>query len=265
VSAPSPTDEHDTRPGRPGGLGACALRPGEPAAFLCARCDAPTGWSERRVGAHGLAVCSRCHHELGGARVVPWEDPTEDSVALAFLKTVAAMLLSPRAFIQERTRSPEVLPAVAFGALCMGLFPTISVLYLLATGDTLDIALVELFDAANVPTTPTSRRLAAMIAPSARVPFVFLCHACTLWLATRALGARTRLRDAARMLGYPYAAYALALVPPVFGLPLGFTLGSILFFNGLISSLVVDAEMTPGRALGATMMFAMGAAVLQMV
>ncbi len=265
MSTPSHIDGSPTRPDRSSGLGACALRPDEPAAFLCTRCDAPTGWSERRVGTHGLAVCSRCHHELGGARSVPWEDPTEESVVLAFFKTVGAVLRSPRAFVLERPRSTDALPAVAFGASCMGFFPTLSVLYLLVTGDALDIALVELFDTAGVPTTPTSRRLAAMIAPCARVPFVFLCHACTLWLAMRALGARARLRDAARMLGYPYAAYALVLVPPVFGLPIGFTIGSILFFNGLIAALVADAEMTPGRALGATMMFAMGAAVLQMV
>ncbi len=259
-------DTHtNTRPGRTSGLGACAIRTDEPAVSLCTRCDAPTGWTARRVLGQGVAICSSCHRELGGARLVPWEDSTEDSVVASFLKTLFAALRSPRIFSIAYTRAASPLPAVAFGAVCMGLFPTLSVIYLLATGDSLDIALVELFDTAGVSTTPTTRRLSALIAPSARVPFVYACHACTLWLATRVLGARMRIRDAARLLGYPYAAYVFVLVPPVFGIPLGFTIGSILFFNGLIGALLMDTDLTPGRSLGAVMLFALGAAILQMV
>lgn len=206
----------------------CAHHDQAPALALCTDCGADICGACHGSDGRGFALCPACRGEEP-ARFHAWEDPGREYSPRTFGRTLWAALRSPSTFFEDVDTGGSLWPPLIFGILTM----TVGMLI----GRTWKLLLVPEFGASladmasDQGITETQARVALLVGTPLLAAASAAVHTVLLKVAIGVAGEETDWRTCARIVGYSFAAYALMILPPIAGFPLGHLLVIIWLFN----------------------------------
>lgn len=206
----------------------CRHHPDAPALAICADCGADICGECHAWDRRGFALCPVCRGE--SIHEVPdWESPEGPYTPANYVRTLSAVVRSPRSFFTRFAPDGRWMPAVAFGFVTVLLGLLVDRVWKISLDSNFEATLGEFAATESIPRDELQWLLFLSIPISALL--VIGVHTAALKVAAGVAGAPLDWSRAARIAGYALGSFAFLLVPPVYGFEVGTFLAVFWLFN----------------------------------